>query len=131
MTDWYKCPNCTKPIAHGVQKCSQCKCILDWRQKPPTIYMLADGSVPAAVPAAMPPTAPTGAQPPYQPVYGCVTCVNCGNVIIPVRQKADGCLVVIAFLFFVIPGILYVLYCQTRPSNMCPACGKNAYVIKP
>jgi hypothetical protein len=132
MTDWYKCPNCTSTIPHGVQKCYQCKCVLDWRQIPPTVYMLANGQPPAA----MPPPGPMAAAAPSPgpapaPVYGGITCANCGAQIIPIKSKFGCGTFALLFILGVIPGLFYLIYYAGKRVDTCPICEKNAYKIAP
>ena len=125
MTDWYKCPNCTKPIPHGVQRCSQCKCVLDWRQIPPTVYMQANGNSPSDQPPATS-SPPASSIPPPLPgaalvAYGGIICVNCGRAIIPVKSQFNwGC-------FLLGFGLFYLIYHAVKRADVCPICGKNAY----
>jgi hypothetical protein len=135
MTDWYKCPNCTKPIPHGVQRCPQCKCVLDWRQIPPTVYMLDNVDPPTAQTPFAFTAPPTIATPHLQtgatPIYGGVTCVNCGRQIIPVKGKFGWGWFVLFLLLWILPAIIYVIYYATKRSDVCPVCEKNAYKLGP
>ena len=51
-------------------------------------------------------------------------CVNCGKEVIPVKKRFGW----VCFLAFF--GIIYLIYHFSKQSKMCPACGKNVYLIE-
>lgn len=38
-------------------------------------------------------------------------------------ESFNGCFFLVLFFFFVVPGILYLLFCRNRHSVICPQCG--------
>ncbi len=51
-------------------------------------------------------------------------CANCGIEVVPVKKKFGW----VCFLAFF--GIIYLIYHFSKQPKMCPACGRNAYVIE-
>jgi uncharacterized protein (DUF983 family) len=50
-------------------------------------------------------------------------CKNCGNQMRPnVTSKLNGCFFIVLLLFFVIPGILYLVWAGTQKVSTCPKC---------
>lgn len=50
-------------------------------------------------------------------------CIRCGHIGSPKAQtKTNGCLAAALFLFFVIPGIIYLVWAETSKSKHCRNC---------
>ena len=51
-------------------------------------------------------------------------CKNCGNDVIPKMSPVQILIGVVLVFFFVIPAILYFVFCNKKT---CPNCGRNVY----
>ncbi len=50
-------------------------------------------------------------------------CKNCGNQVRPnVSSKLNGCFFIVLLCFFIIPGILYLVWAGTQRVYTCPKC---------
>lgn len=144
MQQWYKCPQCGKDIKYGKSPCPYCKWVLDWRQQQPTVYMPPPGYSAPQEQVVQPPVVASQQQlvQPHvegmqQPVPtanragGGITCVNCGNQIVPVKKKLDcGCLI-LCVLLGVFPAIIYAIVYFSQRAEICPVCEKNVYKLGP
>src|SRR6185437_13752732 len=50
-------------------------------------------------------------------------CTHCRSHVNPVTIKPGSTILeILLWLFFIIPGIFYTLYCSTHKKNLCPVC---------
>lgn len=50
-------------------------------------------------------------------------CRACGNTVFPERStKVNGCFFVLLLCFFIVPGILYLVWADGQPVSTCPRC---------
>jgi len=113
MQQWYKCPQCSQDILYGTNPCPHCNCSLAWSQQGPVVYVPPIG-VPHTVAQPETPTVPVVRG------GGGINCVNCGNIMLPVKSKF-GC------GWFILFGIFYLIYYAGKSADTCPICGKNAF----
>lgn len=59
-----------------------------------------------------------------------MVCTVCYKAISPISEGAgSGCVALLLWMFFVIPGLIYTVWMLTRPSKLkCPYCGSYAVV---
>lgn len=57
-------------------------------------------------------------------------CRSCGNRVKPlVASKLNGCFFVVLLCFFIVPGLLYLVWALTQHVVKCPSCGAVNSVI--
>lgn len=57
-------------------------------------------------------------------------CRNCGNQVRPsVSSKVNGCFLIVLLFFFLVPGILYLVWAGTQRIYSCPKCGLQDTLI--
>ena len=57
-------------------------------------------------------------------------CKNCGNEVRPrVTSKLNGCFFIVLLFFFVIPGILYLVWAGTQRVYTCPKCNAQNTLV--
>ncbi len=50
-------------------------------------------------------------------------CRNCGNKVRPrVTSKLNGCFFIVLLCFFIVPGLLYLVWAGTQRVYSCPKC---------
>lgn len=50
-------------------------------------------------------------------------CAGCGSKVDPVKAKKGSVLILlILLLFFIIPGLIYLIWMLTNRDNVCPKC---------
>ena len=50
-------------------------------------------------------------------------CKNCGNISNPKNRNKGSILVcIVLFLFFIIPGVIYLLWMLSNPIKICKEC---------
>ncbi len=50
-------------------------------------------------------------------------CKNCGNKVRPrVTSKLNGCFFIVLLCFFIVPGLLYLVWAGTQRVYSCPKC---------
>ncbi|RJQ67347.1 MAG: hypothetical protein C4519_24430 [Desulfobacteraceae bacterium] len=53
-----------------------------------------------------------------------IHCPNCGYEGEPKTKKRGSCLLLIfLFMFFIIPGVFYLLWMASNNKKICPKCG--------
>lgn len=55
-------------------------------------------------------------------------CTNCNSYAAYVRNKGNGWIEILLYLFYIVPGIIYSIWRRSGNSKQCPTCGKASLI---
>lgn len=57
-------------------------------------------------------------------------CKSCGNQVRPVvSSKLNGCFLIVLLCFFIVPGLLYLVWAGTQKVYTCPKCKAQGAMV--